>query len=208
MTAPRAPRALCCTLAALALALPGCTSAEKEKPKPAQPAAAEPSTPPTYQDSISASVTAKVKAVDRAARRITLADSAGREETFRVGPEVQRFNEISPGDTVALRYRANLIAELRPPTAAEAASPIAYVDVEGRAPRSEDPAAVAGEGLRLVTTVEAVDAANMLVTLRGPLGDLVLVKGRNPDNVKRLKRGDTIVITFSHAMAVALEKAR
>ena len=58
-----------------------------------------------------------------------------------------------------------------------------------------------------MTTVEAVDVPNMLVTLRGPLGDLAVVRGRNPENVKRIKRGDTIVITYARAVAVSVEKA-
>jgi hypothetical protein len=207
-----ATRALCCTLAAFALAIGGCKSADKEQPKaPAteQPKAAADSSaskPLTYQDSVNASVTAQVKSVDQNTRILTLRNAAGHEETFRVDPAVKRLDEVLPGDTVAVNYRATLLAELRAPTPAEAATPIAYVDVTGRAPRTKDPAAAAGQAVRIITTVEAVDVPNMLVTLRGPLGDLVVVKGREPENVKRLKRGDTIVITFTEVMAMALEK--
>jgi hypothetical protein len=40
------------------------------------------------------------------------------------------------------------------------------------------------------------------------MGDLVIVKARNRQNVERLKINDTIVITFSEAMAVSLEPAK
>ena len=46
----------------------------------------------------------------------------------------------------------------------------------------------------------------MLVTLRGPMDDLAVVKARKPENIKRLKVGDTVVITYSESVAVALEK--
>jgi hypothetical protein len=194
-------------LAIAAAALAGCKSDEKkDQPKPTPAPAAAPEGPLTYQDTINATLTAKVKAVDTASRLITLQNASGQQETFRVDPAVRRLAEVSPGDTVAISYRAKLLAELRPPTAAEAASPISYADISGRAPKTQDPAAVEGQTIRVVTTVEAVDAPNMLVTLRGPLGDVVLVKAKNPDNIKRIKRGDTIVITYTEAAAVALDK--
>jgi hypothetical protein len=200
--------------AAAALSLSACKSSDKPAEKPAaattQPAPATapaPQKPLTYEENFSASVTAKVKSVDLSNRLITLQDSKGNQETFRVDPAVKRLAEVRPGDNVTARYQAHLLAELRAPTPDEARNPIAYVDVSGRAPRTEDPAAAAAEAVRIVTTVESVDVPNMLVTLRGPLGDLAVVKGKNPDNLKRIKRGDTIVITFAHAMAVALDKA-
>jgi len=217
-------RILCLTAAAVVTVSAGCKCCDQcndkgDKPaaKPAaqsEPAPApkayatnEDTKPITYQDTVNASVTAKVVAVDASARLITLRGSSGVEESFRVDPSVQRLGEIRAGDTVAMHYRANLLAELRPPTSGETANPISYVDVTGRAPRTQDPAGVSGQAVRIVTTVESVDVPNMLVTLRGPLGDLVVVKGRNTDNLKRIKRGDTIVITYSQTTAISVDKA-
>jgi hypothetical protein len=73
---------------------------------------------------------------------------------------------------------------------------------------SSAPAGGVGTIVRVVTTVQAIDLPNMRVTLQGPMGDLVIVKARNRQNVERLKINDTIVITFSEAMAVSLEPAK
>lgn len=166
----------------------------------------EPQKPLSYEDSVNVSVTAKVKTIDYATRFVTLQDQQGHEVSFVVDNSVRRLNEVMPGDNVKAQYRADLIAELRPPTPEEAATPIAAVELAGRTPQGSTPAAGVAQGLRVVTTVAAVDVPNMLVTLRGPMGDLAVVKGRKPENIKRLKVGDTVVITYVESVAIGLEK--
>jgi hypothetical protein len=55
--------------------------------------------------------------------------------------------------------------------------------------------------------LKAVDLANMLVTLRGPMGDTTMVRARNPENIKKLHVGDTIIITYTEAVGISLVKA-
>jgi hypothetical protein len=190
----------------LAAGLTGCSS-DKSKDHPAGTPAAAAQQPLTVERSMSASVTAKVKAIDHATRLVTLQDSSGSEETFYVDPSVTRLNEVNVGDSVRATYKANLVAELRPPTADEAAHPLVVIQSGGRAPYSGAPAVGATQTVRAVTTVEAVDVPNMLVTLRGPLGDTAVVRGRNPDNIRRLRVGDTVVITYTEAAVMSLQKA-
>jgi hypothetical protein len=173
-----------------------------------EPKTEEPPKPMTYEDSVSGTVSAKVKAVDQTTRALTLQDAKGDEETYYVSPTVTRLSEVKAGDTVKMDYTAKIIGELRPPTADEKAHPISVVDAGGRAPATSDPAAAAGRGIKVVTTVEAVDVPNMRVTLRGPLGDLAVVKGRKKENLQKIKVGDTIVITYVEAAAVSLVKAK
>ena len=163
-------------------------------------------TPLTVKDSVEVSVTAKVKAIDQASRTMTLQDNIGHEVSFVVDESVKRLNEVKVGDDVRARYKATLVAELRPPTAEEAASPIAVVEVGGRSTQDSAPAAGVIRAVRVVTTVEAVDVPGMRVTLRGPMGALATVYGRSPENIKRLRVGDSIVITYTASVAMALEK--
>lgn len=182
-------------LAALFL---GCSSDKKSDDATSKPL--------TYEESVSGSVTAKVKAVDADKRSITLADDKGNEETFSVNRSVQRLDEVKAGDRVKLDYKATLSAELRPATEEEKEHPIVAVGASGRADSSESPAMGMGRGVRAVATVAAVDVPNMLVTLRGPLGDLVVVKGRKKENLEKIHVGDTIVITQINTVAVSLAK--
>jgi hypothetical protein len=193
-------RLLAVAVGAMVLALPVACKSE--------PKANEPEKPLTYEDSVSGSVSAKVKAVSASNRTITLQDDKGEEETFYVDKAVKRLDEVKPGDSIKLEYKAVLTGELRPPTAEEKAHPIEIVSVSGKAPATSAPAAGAGRGVRIVTTVEAVDVPNMKVTLRGPLGDLAVVKGKKQENVKKLKVGDTIVITYVDAAAMSVVKGK
>jgi hypothetical protein len=196
-----------CTVAlgllSLSVSLLGCESSEKPRQ-----AAAPPLQPGqvAVQDTVIGEVTARVQAIDHSTRRVTLVGQQGDEITFTAGPEVQRLNEVRVGDVVAARYRASLLAELRPPTAAELERPIATVRTVARTAPGEAPGGRFGEATRVVTTVEDVDVPNMLVTLRGPLGGQFTVRGRRPDIVQRLQPGDTIVLTYAESVAMALRK--
>lgn len=184
--------------APLAFVLPGCAS--DEKPKTTEQA------PLTYEDSVEATLTARVRAIDQPTRVVTLEDAAGHWLTFAVSDDVKRLHEVRVGDDVKVQYRAKLLAELRPATVAEAANPITVTETEQRTAQGASPSRSTTKATKVVTTVEAVDVPNMLVTLRGPMGDRSVVRGRNADNVKKLRVGDTIVMTLTETVAISLDK--
>lgn len=194
------------TASVLALALQGCKSNEKsDQPKSAS-AAAVAETPLAFEETVDVSVTAKVKAIDYATRVVTLKGTDGHEVTMVVDKSVARLNEVRVGDDVKAQYRAVILAELRSPTPEESANPMAMVTFAGRSPTGATPSGGVGQAMRVVTTVEAVDVPNMRVTLRGPMGETEVIRGRNPENIKRLRVGETIVITFAESLALSLEK--
>lgn len=194
-----------------AIAATGCDSSEKSNASNANSSALASTTsqlkePLTVEESVDITLTGTVKSVDLATRILTVQDSAGHELTFYVDPAVKRLPEVKPGDIVRLGGRAKLVAELRPPTPDESANPITVVSSTTRASPDQSAAANTKSTIRVVTTVVGVDVARKLVTLRGPLGDLEVVRGRSEENIKRLRVGDTIVITYTEAMAISLDK--
>ena len=60
--------------------------------------------------------------------------------------------------------------------------------------------------IKVVTTVEGLDLSTQTVTLKGPMGNDVTVRASNLDNLKSLHLGSTIVVTYTEALAVSLEK--
>ena len=182
----------------------GCSSSNKSKQRAAAPAPA--GQVAAVEDSVIGDVTARVRAIDPSTRRVTLEGPQGDQITFIAGPEIQRLNEVRVGDVVEARYRASLLAELRPPTAEELQNPVATVQTVARTAPGERPSGRAGEATRVVTTVENVDVPGMLVTLRGPAGGMFTVRGRRPDVIQRLQPGDTIVLTYAESVAMDLRK--
>lgn len=160
----------------------------------------------TAEESVDITVAAKVKAINYSSRQVTLVSADGRETSFRVGDQVQRLNEVKVGDNVQARFTASVVAELRAPTAQEIANPIAITRTQGRTPQGSTPGAGVIDAVRIVTQIQSVDVPNMLVTLRGPLGETATFKRTNPDRVRLLRAGDTVVLTYTEAVGVSLEK--
>jgi Spy/CpxP family protein refolding chaperone len=166
-----------------------------------------PTTPPlTYEKSATGSVTARVMAVNVATRQITLQGPSGVSEKFIVDPQVKRLNEVSVGDNLTLSYTVSLLGELRAPTAEESAEPISYYNISSRTASPDEPAGAEATAVKVVTTVDAVDIPNMLVTLKGPLGNRLAFHAKSPENIRKLHVGDTIIVTYTEGVAMALDK--
>ena len=60
--------------------------------------------------------------------------------------------------------------------------------------------------VELPVTVDAIDEANETVTLKAPDGTTETVKARNPQNLKRVKVGDELVIGLYRGVAISLRK--
>ena len=46
------------------------------------------------------------------------------------------------------------------------------------------------------------------VTLKGPEGNKETIKVKDPNNLKKVKVGDQVVISYTEALAIAVEKAK
>ena len=60
-------------------------------------------------------LTAKIEAIDKTTRQVTLKDKDGEMETIKCGPEVKRFDELKVGDTVTFRYYESIAYAIRKP---------------------------------------------------------------------------------------------
>ena len=79
----------------------------------ALPLVARAQKPVTQTDAVE--VTAKIEAIDKTARLVTLKDKEGEMETIKCGPEVKRFDELKVGDTVTFRYYESIAYAIRKP---------------------------------------------------------------------------------------------
>lgn len=180
----------------LALALPAPHAlAETKKPAPA------------VGDEVILTLTATIEALDLATRQITVKGPAGNVYTFPVDPAVKRLGEFKVGDSVVLDYYASLAAELRAPTEAEKAEPLAILGDAGKADAAAGPKAGAYRIIRAVVTIEGLDALTGTATVKGPRGNYVAIKVRDASVLPKLHLGETVVVVYTEAFAVRLEKA-
>lgn len=170
------------------------------------PVRAEDPHPISVEDEILLSVTAKVTAIDVDKREVTLKGPLGNEVTFTVDKRVQRLNEFLIGDDVTADYYLSVAAELRKPTAEEAKEPLIILDGKARAPKEASPGGGQLRMFKVVATVEGLERPTRMVTLKGPRGKFVSVRAHDPRNLEKLHLGDTIVVTYTEALAVSLAK--
>lgn len=166
------------------------------------------SPPLSTERAILVSVTAKVEAVDQTKREVTLKGPLGNVVTFVVDERVKRLNEFKVGDEVTADYYVSLAGELRAPTKEEKKKPLFVVEGAARAPKDASPAGRALRAIKVVATVEGLDLPTRSVTLKGPMGNLLTVRAASEDNLKKLRLGDTIVVTYTEALAISLQKTQ
>ncbi|MFN0243745.1 MAG: hypothetical protein ACKVWV_12715 [Planctomycetota bacterium] len=182
------------------------TAAACSTSKQSEPATSSTSTPTTREETALATVTATVEAIDVAKREVTLRGPQGNVVTFVVDERVERLAEIRVGDQVTADYYVALAAELRAPTEEERAAPLVVVDARARAPKGTRPAGGALRTLRVVATVVGLDRPTQSVLLTGPRGNALSVHAREKSNFEKLHIGDTIIVTYTEALAVSLKK--
>ncbi|SRR3954470_17355607 len=162
----------------------------------------------SVEDEVLISVTATVQDLDLEKRELTLKGSLGDVTTVTVDKAVKRLNEVKVGDEVTAKYYLSIAADLREPTEDEKSNPLVVTAGVAKAPKGTAPAAGGLRMVRAVTTVEGLERPTRLLTLKGPRGNYVTVRARDPKRLETLRLGDTIVVTFTEALAVSVEKAK
>ena len=161
--------------------------------------------PPSWQTATMVEETATVEAVDQATRMVTLKGPKGNSVTFKAGDQVRNLAQVKVGDEVKFAYYESLAVRVLKtgeafPTASESTA-------VARAQKGEKPAGVVGKEVTANATITAIDKAAKTATLKGEDGKSVTVTPRDPKNLEKVKVGDRLVITYTEAVAVSVEKA-
>jgi hypothetical protein len=146
-------------------------------------------------------VSAKITAIDKASRTITLKGPSGDEVKMVAGPEVKNFAQLKVGDTVTAKYLESLVLELKKGGGMKVEK-TETAGVAGAKP-GERPAGIGGRQVTVVGDVTKIDASTQTVTVKGPQRTVDL-KVRDPDQFKLIAVGDQIQATYTEALAVAV----
>ena len=156
----------------------------------------------TKQNQMTATVT--IKAIDLATRSVTLRSEKGDEDTFTVGPDVTRFDQLKVGDTIRATYYESLVFQVRKPGAP--APTTGAVAAGGRV--KEVPGAVLGTQETRTVTVKAVDINAPSITVVTADGRTVTRKIADKKNLEGVTAGDQIDITYTQGLLVAAEPSK
>ena len=150
-------------------------------------------------------VSATITAIDKATRDVTLKGPQGNEMTVTAGPEVKNFDQLKVGDKVDLNYIEALTLELKK----GGGLVVARTEQAGAvgAKPGQQPAGAVGRQVTVVANVVDVDAAKQTVTLKGPQRTVEL-RIPDPEQFKRIAKGDQVEATYTQALALAVEPAK
>jgi len=192
------------TSAAVLLTMAGCSTSKGPEPLPATATTSMQKGDDSVTRSETVTVQAKVVAINQKTRMVTLRGPEGNEVEFRVDDAVKNLPQVHKGDIVTAVYKSALAFKLYKPGKAKPGVETAQ-GIETAAPGSM-PAAAGAQAIEITATVTKVDRAKGEVTLKGPKGKLVTVKAQDPSNLDKVKKGDLIKVTYTEAVAIAVDK--
>jgi hypothetical protein len=150
-------------------------------------------------------MTATVTAIDLDKRIVTLKGPKGEVRDIKVGKEAVNLPQLKVGDLVTVKYYESLAVEvMKPGTASAAGEKTAII----RNKPGELPGGMAAQQSTVTATVMAIDKKKGTLTLKGPDGKTVIAKAENPKNLDKVKVGDELLITYTEALAISVEKAK
>jgi hypothetical protein len=179
---------------AMALVLAGCssggsgapmaetTAAPVEKAAPAKTAAPAEEAPAEYEvveHWQTKTVSGVVESVDLETRKVGIRGPEGKLLLIKAGDEVERLDEMEVGDEVIAEYHISVVVEFRAPTPEEEANPLVFLETAARA----------------------------TVTVMGPQGNYLIADVLDPTRFDKISIGDPVIVTYTEALGVALEKA-
>lgn len=144
-------------------------------------------------------VTAKVTAIDRANRMVTLVADNGNQTTFYCGPVVRNFDQIHVDNTVTVRLTDQLAVAM-----ADAANPT----LDGTtttvllSPRGGSPGGIVAETTQYSVTLVGIDTLRNWATFRFPDGTLRTYVLRPDVNVGNYKLGQEVIVRATKSYAI------
>jgi hypothetical protein len=152
------------------------------------------------------SVAAEIVAIDMETRELSLKTPMGEVITVTAGEQIKRLGEFKVGDSVVTTYVASLEGDLRKPTEEELENPWVELDAAGIAGIEELPGVAAGRIIQAVVTIEGMNRILGTVTVMDPRGKLHLIGDVEPEKMEGVLLGDTIIVTYTEAIAITLER--
>ena len=191
-------------LPAAMLTLTSCSST------PTPPPPAEGTSRSAYQEGVpggvivnSLKVSARVTAIDKADRKLTLLGPDGEKSTVTVGPEAVNFDQIRVGDLVNATVTEQLVVSLKDKDAPSVGGESGVVML---APKGARPGGLAAGTTTVMAKVMAIDQKKRTATLRFEDGSTKTFPVRSDVDLKQRKVGEQVTFRVTEKIAIDVEK--
>ena len=152
-------------------------------------------------------VAATIQAINLETREVTLKGPQGNVYTLVADPEIKRLAEFRVGDEIVLDYSISMAADIRKPTPEELAKPYSVIEDTTRAGADKKPGVEGYKIIEAVVTIEGLDRQTQTVTIKGPKGNYLAVKVKDPTTLEKLHLGDVALVVYSESFALRIERA-
>ena len=150
-------------------------------------------------------VTAEILAINHETREVTLRRTDGETMTLVAGEEARNLGQVSVGDIITAEYMESISIEV---FAGDGSEPGAGEMVAAeRSELGEMPAGAIVDSVVVLAIVEAIDLESNTFKLKFPSGEIKQYTAYDPENLKKSDVGDNVVITYTEAVALSVEKA-
>jgi hypothetical protein len=154
--------------------------------------------------------TATVTAIDMENRLVTIEGPEGDSMVIQASRQVKNLPQVEVGDKVKISYFASKTVDIAKP-GDDVKLGTEVSEVEGTAPAGEKPAAAAGVAVTRTVEVMFVDPYQKYITFLSPDRGLRKISLKDTPQLQHylneLKKGDIVQVTFTEAMAIAVEPA-
>lgn len=174
-------------------------------PAPAPVAAVDPKDLPDEIEGEVLVIPAKVKAINKKTRELTLVSPDGKLAKIKCGPDVRDFEQIRVGDevkTTLLESVEVLVTEAAQQTGEQ-------VTEVNRAPVGSKPSFEVVDAVEINALILAIDYKTREMTLKEPDGRVLKMKaGPDVEHLDKIKVGDSVVTRFTEALSIEVSKAK
>jgi len=159
----------------------------------------------TREVSSSETTTAKatIVKIEKATREVTLRGPQGNDVTVYADERVKRFDDLKVGDVVTAVYSQALAMRIRKPGAvappATAETTVREADNRGATITKEQTVSV---------TVHEIDISGVKVAVKDSRGSTMSFKVRDVNQLRELKVGDKVDVTYTEGLLVRADSAK
>jgi hypothetical protein len=140
--------------------------------------------------------------IEPSTRTVWLKNPKGKVVQVVVGEEARNFEQLRVGDVVTAEYSQALTVNLKKTNAPLTANETESVD---RAAPGAKPGGSAAREVTVIANVTAVNPHTGEITLKGPQGNSVDLIVQDPEQLKRIKKGDQMQVVYTEAVAISVE---
>jgi hypothetical protein len=151
-------------------------------------------------------IAAEVTAIDLRTRTVTLRGPAGDEFPVHADASVKNLAQVHGGDRVDISYRESLVWNVKKASDGKPNTSVQSETVSAK-PGSEAAGAAVTQ-VRMTATIDAIDLGNGTVTLKGPQGKRRTIKAREPKQLRLVRVGNLVDITYTEALAVRVRPSK